>query len=199
MILLGLSRKLFTHSLPLIVAEQCYGKLLNDIRSLIVDTKIVRKQEKAYSLLMTLLEEYHVKLLSTKIYWDKPVDREEYKKFWKNYQEVSKMKDTNYMEYIKEKQILFLKNDLKGLRKQENKYFKIIQFYCDKLVELGAMKKIANHYTSEGLYTKRLKKGKKETKKVVQKKAKVAQTTPKVKKTGTTSTRATRKKSKVNA
>ena len=48
MILLGLSRKLFTHSLPLIVAEQCYGKLLNDIRSLIVDTKIVRKQEKAY-------------------------------------------------------------------------------------------------------------------------------------------------------
>ena len=102
-------------------------------------------------------------------------------------------------QYIKEKQILFLKNDLKGLRKQENKYFKIIQFYCDKLVELGAMKKIANHYTSEGLYTKRLKKGKKETKKVVQKKAKVAQTTPKVKKTGTTSTRATRKKSKVNA
>ena len=199
MILLGLSRKLYTHSLPLIVAEECYGKLLNDIRSLIVDTKIVRKQEKAYSLLMTLLEEYHVKLLSTKIYWDKPVDREEYKKFWKNYQEVSKMKDTNYMEYIKEKQILFLKNDLKGLRKQENKYFKIIQFYCDKLVELGAMKKIANHYTSEGLYTKRLKKGKKETKKVVQKKAKVAQTTPKVKKTGTTSTRATRKKSKVNA
>lgn len=28
MILLGLSRKLFTHSIPLIVAEQCYQKLL---------------------------------------------------------------------------------------------------------------------------------------------------------------------------
>ena len=39
MILLSLSRKLFTHSLPLIVAEQCYEKLLNDVRSLIVDTK----------------------------------------------------------------------------------------------------------------------------------------------------------------
>ena len=65
MILLGLSRKLFTHSLPLIVAEQCYEKLLQDARSLIVDTKIARKQEKAYSLLINLIEEYHAKLLST--------------------------------------------------------------------------------------------------------------------------------------
>ncbi len=39
MILLSLSRKLFTNSLPLIVTEQCYEKLLNDVRSLIVDTK----------------------------------------------------------------------------------------------------------------------------------------------------------------
>lgn len=81
MILLGLSRKLFTHSLPLVVAEQCYEKLLNDVRSLIVDTKIIKKQEKAYSLLISIIEEYNVKLLSTKIYWDKPVLREEYKAF----------------------------------------------------------------------------------------------------------------------
>ena len=54
MILLSISRKLFTHSLPLIVAEQCYIKLLKDIRSLIVDTKVIRKQEKAYSLLIRL-------------------------------------------------------------------------------------------------------------------------------------------------
>ena len=31
-VLLGISRKLFTHSLPLIVAEQCYIKLLEEIR-----------------------------------------------------------------------------------------------------------------------------------------------------------------------
>ena len=68
MILLGLSRKLFTHSLPLVVAEQCYIKLLKDVRSLIVDTKVLRKQEKAYSLLINIIEEYNAKLLSTKIY-----------------------------------------------------------------------------------------------------------------------------------
>ena len=31
-ILLGISRRLFTHSLPLVVAEQCYEKLLKDAR-----------------------------------------------------------------------------------------------------------------------------------------------------------------------
>lgn len=46
MVLLGLSRKLFTHSLPLIVAEQCYEKLLKDARSLVQDTKIATKEKK---------------------------------------------------------------------------------------------------------------------------------------------------------
>lgn len=156
MILLALSRKLFTHSLPLIVAEQCYEKLLNDIRSLIVDTKIARKQEKAYSLLINLIEEYNIKLLSTKIYWDKPALREEYKKFWKQYQEISTKKDTNYDDYIQDKQVLFLRNDLKKLRDDKNRYYKIIQFYQNKLVELGAMQNLKNACVSYGSYIKKL-------------------------------------------
>ena len=47
MILLGISRKLFTHSIPLIVAEQCYEKLLKDARMLVQDTKMAAKREKA--------------------------------------------------------------------------------------------------------------------------------------------------------
>ncbi len=154
MVLLGLSRKLFTHSLPLIVAEQCYEKLLQDTRSLIVDTKISRKQEKAYSLLMNLIEEYDVKLLSTKIYWDKPQERENYKNFWKEYEEISKSKVQNYIDYTKQKQILFLRNELKKLRKDPNKYYKILQFYYNKLVDLGAMKNLKNACTSTGTYVK---------------------------------------------
>ena len=141
--------------LPLIVAEQCYEKLLQDTRSLIVDTKVARKQEKAYSLLITLIEEYHVKLLSTKIYWDKPKEREEYKAFWEEYKKVSMKKDTNYIDYIREKQIIFLRNELKQLRKEPNKYYKIIGFYCSKLVELGAMRTLKNTYLSIGKYIKK--------------------------------------------
>ena len=154
MILLGLSRKLFTHSLPLVVAEQCYIKLLKDARSLIVDTKIARKQEKAYALLINIIEEYNAKLLSTKIYWEKPAQREEYKKFWDKYKEIEKIKDKNYDEYIKQKEILFIKSDLAKVYTNKNKYYKIIKFYKDKLVELGVMRKLYNSYTSEGNYTK---------------------------------------------
>ena len=44
MVLLGISRKLFTHSIPLIVAEQCYEKLLKDARILVQDTKMAAKR-----------------------------------------------------------------------------------------------------------------------------------------------------------
>ena len=163
MILLSLSRKLFTHSLPLVVAEQCYEKLLNDTRRLIIDTRVARKQEKAYSLLINLIEEYNVKLLSTKVYWDKPTAREEYKEFYKQYQEIQNKKESNYIDYTREKQVLFLRNDLKKLRKDINKYYKVIQFYCSKLVELDAMKNLRNSFISEGAYTKGSKVEKKKT------------------------------------
>ena len=154
MILLGLSRKLFTHSLPLVVAEQCYIKLLKDVRSLIVDTKIARKQEKAYSLLISIIEEYNVKLLSTKIYWEKPSQRDEYKRFWDKYKEIEKLKNINYDEYIKQKEILFVRSDLEKVLTNENKYYKIIKFYRNKLVELGVMRNLQNSYISDGRYTK---------------------------------------------
>ena len=80
MLLLGVSRKLFTHSLPLIVAEQCYEKLLKDARVLVQDTKIATKRERAYSMLINLMEDYNVKLLSTKVYWESQKQKDEYKK-----------------------------------------------------------------------------------------------------------------------
>lgn len=155
MVLLAISRKLFTHSLPLIVAEQCYIKLLKDVRSLIVDTRVIKKKEKAYSLLIRLIEDYNIKLLSTKIYWDKPAKRDEYKAFWKKYQEIEKTKETNKEEYLKQKEILFIRGDLKEVYQNENKYYKIIKFYKNKLVELGAMKELKNKCISEGNYVGR--------------------------------------------
>lgn len=151
MVLIALSRKLFTHSLPLIVAEQCYIKLLKDVRSLIVDTKIAKKREKAYALLIKLIEEYNVKLLSTKVYWDKPEKKERYKAFWAKYKEIENIKD-NKEECMLKKEILFIKSDLKELYCNENKYYKIIQFYKNKLVSLGAMKNIKDKCKSEGTY-----------------------------------------------
>ena len=155
MILLSISRKLFTHSLPLLVAEQCYEKLLLDVRTLIMDTKIARKQEKAYGLLINLIEDYNLKLLSTKIYWDKPAKREEYKLFWEKYKAINELKNSNYLEYSRQREILFLKSEMKVVYSNENRYCRIISFYKSKLVSLGAMRKISNKAISEGNYTQK--------------------------------------------
>ena len=154
MVLLGISRKLFTHSLPLIVAEQCYEKLLKDARSLVQDTKIAAKREKAYSMLINLIEDYNIKLLSTKVYWESPKERDEYKKFWSKYKEISKLKENDFIEYIKQKEILFIKNDLKNLGKGKTDYTKLTKYYKRKLVDFGAMKVIRNTVKSEGKYVK---------------------------------------------
>ena len=155
-ILLGISRQLFTHSLPLIVAEQCYIKLLKETRDLIVDTRIEQKKKSAYALLIDLIEDYNMRLLSTKIYWDKPSEREYYKKFWNEYKSLQTLKENNPEDYQEQKEILFIRNDLKKLCEARNvlRYEKIIKFYKEKLVNMGAMRNIKNSYKTLGSYTK---------------------------------------------
>ena len=152
MILLGISRKLFTHSIPLIVAEQCYEKLLKDARILVQDTKIAAKREKAYSMLMNLIEDYNVRLLSTKVYWEDIKERENYKKYWDKYKKISKLKDVDFVEYVKQKEILFIKNDMKKLENTKVDYSKIMKYYRRKLVDYGVIKELKNTYKSTGIY-----------------------------------------------
>ena len=156
MILLSLSRKLFTHSLPLVVVEQCYMKILKDARCLVQDTKIAARREKAYSTLINIIEEYNSKLVSTKVYWDNQDEKESFKKFWDKYREISYLKETDFIEYVKQKEILFMKNDIKQIRNEKQDYTKIIKYYKRKLVDYGAIRELKG-YTSTGKYIKNKK------------------------------------------
>lgn len=121
-----------------------------ETRNLIVQTKIEAKKQKAYELLINLIEEYNIKLLSTKIYWENQKDREEYKKFWEEYKKIDKSSQEGQVQ----KQILFVKNELKKL--EENKENEnIIKFYKDKLVEYGVLRILKNSCKTEGKFIKR--------------------------------------------
>lgn len=159
MILLGISRKLFVHSLPLMVAERCYIKLLKDTRSLIVDTKIARKRENAYQLLLRLIEQYNQKLLSVKIYWNNNDDKIEYNKFANKCKELDKIREQKGLhEYDIRKQIIYIREDMKILQKYGDKYYRIIQFYKGRLVKLGDMRQISSYKTGNYKVVKKLKK-----------------------------------------
>lgn len=146
-ILLSISRNLFTHSLPLVVAEQCYIKLLKEARKIIQTSPNEKKREMAYNTLIDLIEDYNIKLLSTKIYWNKPSERDEYKKFWEEYTNITK---TGGEEEKKNKEILFIKYDLKALKTKKEKYKEIIKLHKEKLKELGVRRKIKNTYITLG-------------------------------------------------
>ena len=142
MILLGISRNLFTHSLPLVVAEQCYMKLLKDARCLVQDTKIAAKREKAYIMLLTLMEDYNVRLLSTKVYWENSKDREEFKSFFDKFKIIEKLKETDYIEYVKQKEILFVREDIRKIENEKTDYSRLIKYYKRKLVDYGVMREL---------------------------------------------------------
>lgn len=147
MILLGISRKIFIHSLPLVVCEKCYIKLLKDTRSLIVDTKILRKRENAYKLLIRMIDEYNDKLLNVKIYWDDNKAKQQFNQFNEQRKALANVKEkAGEHQYDVEKQILYIRYDMKALEKYGNKYYRILKFYKSQLVKLGAMKALKNSY-----------------------------------------------------
>ena len=155
MIILRISRKLFTHSLPLVVAEQCYAKLLKDARSLVQDTKIATKRENAYNLLLDVMEEYYIKVLSTKVYWDVPEKRENYKSFYDKNKIISQLKDVNMQEYQRQKEILFMKYDMKNIENNTIDYSQIIKYYKRKLVDYNAIREVKNSCkTMDGKFVK---------------------------------------------
>lgn len=147
MVLIGISRTFFTHSLPLAATERCYVELMKQVRDIIVSQANKTKRKKAYETLIKIIEEYNLKLLSTKVYWDNPDDKTKYKTFWDKYNEINKI--TKEKEKQTQKLILFLKEDIKKLYINKRKYKKIINLHKEYLVELGAMRILKNKYRTE--------------------------------------------------
>lgn len=142
MVLISISRLLFTHSLPLVTASSCYIKLLKDARAMLVKYNKTNKYVNVYNLLINIIEEYNLKLLSTRVYWDNPSQRDEYKKFWNKYNNIQNIQ--NETQKREQMEVLFIKNDLIALNRSKNDYNEIISIYKNRLVELDAMKQIKN-------------------------------------------------------
>ena len=76
------------------------------------------------------------------MYWDNNKEREEFKKFYDQYKQVEKLKEIDFIKYVKEKEILFIKTDLKKISNSKIDYSKLQKYYKRKLVDYGAMKEL---------------------------------------------------------
>ena len=122
---------------------------------LVQDTKIATKREKAYSVLIKVMETYYTKLLATKVYWEKPQDREKFREFINKYKKIEALKEADFIEYIKQKEVLFIKNDMPKLHEDKTDYSKLIKYYKRKLVDYEVMREIKT-FKSEGKYIKKV-------------------------------------------
>ena len=155
MTLIGISRQFFTHSLPLGATESCYIWLMKQIREIITKENNVEKRKRAYESLIKIIEDYNVKLLSGKVYWDNPEEKEAYKTFWNKYNQIITIEDEE--EKQKQKLIVFLKEDIKKLYKNKTKYKKIINLHKEYLTELGAMRTVINKCKTQNAQLKKIK------------------------------------------
>ena len=85
-------------------------------------------------------------------------ERDYYKKFWDKYKEIKKLKETDFEEYIKQKEILFIKNDIRKIENDKMDYSKIITYYRRKLIDYGVIRELKDNYKSLGKYRGIIKK-----------------------------------------
>ena len=67
--------------------------------------------------------------------------------------DFSFVKDVDFVEYMKQKEVLFIKNDIKKIENSKVDYSKIITYYRRKLVDYGVIRELKNSYKSKGKYT----------------------------------------------
>ena len=148
-VLLSVSRKMFIHSLPLVATEKCYLKLIEEARTIVANSKNENKRKKAYETLCDIIEDYYTKILATKVYWDNLSEREQFKKFWEKFKNISENKE--------KRQILLLKQDIKTLNIDRKRNSQIIEMHKKRLLEMKAIKSLSCHIKTYNklIYNKR--------------------------------------------
>ena len=143
LLLLELSKFIFSYSLPMIAVDQCYQSLIIDARTAIMNTYLDADKFEIYQLLIDLFESYNVNVLSKKIYWDTDAEKSEYMKFWNTYEEFKKLERIDYAEYIRLREVHFIMDDLKKI-KNDKKYDEVRNYYRIRMIQQKGFRRLKN-------------------------------------------------------
>lgn len=147
--LLGFGKTLFVYSLPTIAAEQCYINIISAARTYLSNYFIEADKYEAYLVLLDAIEEYVDNVLVRKSYWNSPVEEEEFKKFNTKWSELKKLARIDYDDFKNQREILFVKNDLKYMKNSKLKLDEVRRYYRERMLQLHALRRLANKYQSK--------------------------------------------------
>lgn len=144
--LLGFARTLFEYSLPTVAAEQCYQELIASARTCLANAFSDADKFGAYQVLLDTMEEYNDNVLVKKSYWNSVKEEEEHKAFQARWSEMKKLARIDYDDFKNQREVLFIRTDLNYMNKQKMKLEEVRDYYRVRLLQLHALRRLANHY-----------------------------------------------------
>jgi len=144
--LLGFARILFMYSLPTVAAEQCYLEIISSSRTSLANYFTEADKFEAYQLLLDAIEEYNDNVLVLKSYWNSVAEEEEHKKFQEKWSELKKLARIDYDDFKNQREVLFIRKDLKEMQKAKLKLEEVRRYYRDRMLQLNALRRLPNRY-----------------------------------------------------
>lgn len=142
--LLELGLEVFSYSLPLLAAEECYLDLIQRARIAVPNTYITADKFEVYNLLLDSIESYNYNILSRKTVWDNDSDKLAHEVFWDKLSEYKKLERIDFEEYKRLREVLFVSEDVKYLKKTHQEMKELREYYRDRLKQLGGLRKFKN-------------------------------------------------------
>lgn len=142
--LLGFARILFVYSLPTVAAEQCYLEIISSARTSLSNYFTEADKFEAYQLLLDAIEEYNDNVLVLKSYWNSVEEEAEHKKFQEKWSELKKLARIDYDDFKKQREVLFIRKDLKEMKKLKLKLDEVRRYYRERMLQLNALRRLPN-------------------------------------------------------
>lgn len=154
--LLELGLEIFSYCLPILAAEECFLDLIQRGRITVPNTYITADKFEMYQLLLDAKESYYFNILSKKTTWDNDVEKVEFEKMWDKFSEYKKLERVNLEEYKRLREILFVTEEIKYLKKTNQEMKELRMYYRDRMKQLGGLRKFKNNvHKMEGIWRTR--------------------------------------------
>ena len=76
--------------------------------------------------------------------WDNDEEKENYSKFWKEFQEYKKLERIDFDEYKRLREVLFITKEIKEVKKQNKDYTNLLTYYRDRMRQQKGLRGLKN-------------------------------------------------------
>ena len=83
-------------------------------------------------------------VLAKKTTWDNEMKKEEFVAFWDKFMQYKKLEKIDLYEYKRLREVLFVTNDIKYLKKQNVPVKELMVYYRDRMKQQGGLRKFKN-------------------------------------------------------